>query len=219
MRDIQVRVAILTGPMTKQLMADGMRGKAGRQILMERFGPQLKTILDKSTRETKALILKRYQTAGFVPGNTKPTRFLGGYERSVRRVYRAQTAQTWPWAYVGLYPQEGGDTLQSRNPNIYVPSIERGASPAGWTESPKTSSGGWTMFERLSYWAQVKMGINTSTRQGHTYVWLLFKKILSEGTKAHNIFDGALRDPEFQRLLASRQGQITSMIKEAFGGR
>ncbi len=222
----QVRIDILTRKdgWVESLIADGLQNKAGRQILLERLGPQLKPILDECTRRTKEIVLEAYRTPGFVPGDTLRMAFLGGYGESVQRRFRAQTTQTWPWAYVGLYPQPGADTLQSRNPAIYIPSIETGMTPAGWTDfqhdgsgrRKSTGTGGWMMFQRLAYWARKKLGVDEGTRRGHTFVWLLYKKILERGTRAKYLFRQVEDTPEFQKFLQEKQKRVFNAIRRAF---
>lgn len=224
----QVRITVWkTNPkLIDDLIRKHTTGQAARDWLIERIGPVLREELGGLTAAVKELVLRAYRQPGYVPGTNMATEFLGGYGNSVLRRYTAAGAGVWPWAYVGLYPQPGPDTSQSRNPMIYVPSIEEGARPRGWTAYPrklKADRKPWTgpgreMFERVSYWVERKAGVPRGTRQHHDFAWLLYKKLLERGTVARQLFARVEEDPEFIREYDRAIERIAYKCEKALAG-
>lgn len=226
--NFQIRIKVWqTNPwLIDSLIQKHESGQAAREWLIERIGPILKEELGELTTVVKELVLKAYRQPGYVPGTNMATEFLGEYGRSVLRRYVAGGTQNWPWAYVGLYPQPGPDTFTTRNPMIYIPAIESGARPRGWTEYPRRTKaerkvwhgpGRW-MFERVSRWVSRKVGLPVGTRAHHDYSWLLYKRLLKSGTMARQLFTRVEEDPDFRRWYDQVIRNIEYKVEKAIGG-
>lgn len=206
--DFDIRITVLkTNPkLIDDLVQMHKSGQSAREWLIERIGPILKEELEELTAAVKEVVLTAYRQPGYVPGTSMATEFLGEYGRSVLRRYIAMGTHAWPWAYVGLYPQPGPDTYRTRNPMIYVPAIELGARPRGWTTFPRRTKAerkpwigpGRRMFERVGRWVELKARIPGGTRMHHNYTWLLFKKLLERGTVARELFKRVEEYPDFR---------------------
>ncbi len=224
---IGVRIEVFTmetAPQIGTMLAQiDKRGMSGREFLMRVAGPIVKAYLDSITHQVQSFVWRIYQLHNL--GLQKPMKFLGGYERAVQRRYRAMTAQTWPWAYVGLYPQPGPDTFSARNPQIYIPSIEKGARPSSKFRArtpeilrqARHRPARWSgesrgMYERISFWAAYKMGFYPGTREHHDFVWHVFQKLLSQGTVGRQLFTQLPRYPEFKRMLVLRRIEMEDEV-------
>lgn len=209
----------------------GFSGEHGRRYLMRKAGPIIKECLNEMTHETESVVQRLYETEVLpIPGISLPMHFTGAYGRSVRRIYRAQTAHVWPYAYVGLYPAPSSDNPISRNRQIYIPSVEFGSQGPG-------GKPGSEMLERLRNYVGLKFNILPGTKYlvtdpetGRTrsrdanraIAWNLALKLLSGGTYPRQVMFRATSDPELQqawerwkKMIAGSLADIIVALEEA----
>ncbi len=221
---VRFRVEFFNAFVIDTLMSIDRRGISGHQFLVEQFGDAVYEYFQSATILVRDAVKDMYENIP-IGGRALVSKYTGTYGNRVLRRLRVHTTDTWPWAYVGLYPQPGHvPTVGSRDEQTYFLEFEFGREPGKedfntlrrnlrpWVANKLIPMGGVRDMDRYKEWDNERV-IEQLTNA-------IARKIYRDGYSGAHLFSrvyDAVNHGEIRDEIVRRRDMIVDAINKGFG--